>query len=104
MAPGLVGCQALTCVEAAGHWLVVPCHEVIDCRSHGFPELMLTHWWVELGVRRLKSCCMPTCMCSPVLGLVLVNWLAEQGFGVWLQDPEYTELVTDSWLGRGGVS
>ena len=32
---GLVGCQALPCVEAAGCWLAWPGHEVADCGTQG---------------------------------------------------------------------
>ena len=35
LAPGLVGCQALPVVVAAGHWLIGPGHKVAGC---GTPE------------------------------------------------------------------
>ena len=33
LAPGSVGCQALPCVEAAGHWLVGPVSGLGVCRA-----------------------------------------------------------------------
>ena len=63
MAPSLVGCQALPCVDAAGCCLAGPGHEVAACRTLGGPKasagwvvrvrfmktrgLLPTHWQVK---------------------------------------------------------
>ena len=37
MAPNPVGCQALSCSDAAGYYLVVPGHKAAGCRILGGP-------------------------------------------------------------------
>ena len=73
LAPGLVGCQALPCVEAASHFLVGPAHKGTGCGILGCPKastgslvgrimfqetlgLVPSHWWVNPGSR---ACSVP---------------------------------------------
>lgn len=68
MAPNPVGCQALSCADAAGYCVVVPGHKVAGCRilgGHGASagsllsrvrvlktlELLPTHWRVRSDPR-----------------------------------------------------
>ena len=43
-----VSCQALPCVEDAGHWWAGLGHEAADCGLVVL-GLVLAHWWLELG-------------------------------------------------------
>lgn len=48
MFPRLVGCQALTCAEVAGHWWVRPHQKAVDFKAPGVTGLLLAQWWLEL--------------------------------------------------------
>ena len=46
---GLVGCQALSYVDAAGYGLAGLGHNVAGCGILGGLGLVLAHWWAESG-------------------------------------------------------
>ena len=91
MAPNLVGCQALTCADAVGCFLVWPDHKAAGCRIlcgpgaragslvggvrvSKTPEFLPAHWWAE--ARSSQAELIP---------------------GVWLQGPGIPELISDHW-------
>ena len=49
LAPSLVGCQILSCVDGAGHCLVGPGREVAGSGSLVSSGLALAHWWWSQG-------------------------------------------------------
>ena len=49
LAPSLVGCQILSCVDGAGHCLVGPGREVAGSGSLVSSGLVLAHWWWSQG-------------------------------------------------------
>ena len=51
MASGLVGCQALTCVEAISCWWIGTGYEGAGCGAPGVLGLVLAHGWAELYSR-----------------------------------------------------
>ena len=49
LAHSLISCQALTCANALGCWLVGSGHEAAACRNLGGLEADAAYWWAEFG-------------------------------------------------------
>ena len=121
LAPGLHGCQALPCTEAAIFCLAEMGHEAAGVGPQGNPELVLTHWWAELGsgvggcrarVSRYSVSLLVDGAgsghhqlwilgCPKVVSGFLLSGVGSQGG--WLRSPVYLRAFLGLLMGRAGA-